>query len=60
VRKICLPLYLDRFTYSSKFLAYSGVKDNVEYSISVLDLSSFNVKKEKVTVKLGTAADDEV
>ncbi|OQR92191.1 hypothetical protein ACHHYP_03963 [Achlya hypogyna] len=38
----------------------SGTKDEVDYSISVLDLSNFNVRKEKVVVKLGTAVDDEV
>ncbi|OQS04708.1 hypothetical protein THRCLA_03073 [Thraustotheca clavata] len=37
-----------------------GTKDEIDYSISVLDLSNFNVKKEKVSVKLGTALDDEI
>ncbi|KDO33697.1 hypothetical protein SPRG_19308 [Saprolegnia parasitica CBS 223.65] len=37
-----------------------GTKDEIDYSISVLDLSNFHVPKEKVVVKLGTASDDEV
>lgn len=31
----------------------SGIKDDVEYTISDLDLSNFRLKKEKVFVKLG-------
>ena len=38
----------------------SGEKDDVEYSISNLDLSNFRVKKEKVYVKLGSLGDKEV
>ncbi|ETW07582.1 hypothetical protein H310_02064 [Aphanomyces invadans] len=37
-----------------------GTKDDVEYSLSQLDLSKFKVRKEKVSVKLGVATDDDV
>ncbi|KAF0692614.1 Aste57867_16317 [Aphanomyces stellatus] len=37
-----------------------GTKDDVDYSISQLDLSKFKVRKEKVNVKLGVATDDDV
>ncbi|KAH9132457.1 hypothetical protein LEN26_007414 [Aphanomyces euteiches] len=37
-----------------------GTKDEVDYSISQLDLSKFKVRKEKVAVKLGVATDDDV
>ncbi|RHY28082.1 hypothetical protein DYB32_006586 [Aphanomyces invadans] len=33
-----------------------GTKDDVEYSLSQLDLSKFKVRKEKVSVKLGKVA----
>ncbi|RLN92063.1 hypothetical protein BBJ28_00009761 [Nothophytophthora sp. Chile5] len=38
----------------------SGVEDDVEYSISNLDLSNFRVKKERVKVRMGTVVDEEL
>ncbi|ETV86296.1 hypothetical protein, variant 3 [Aphanomyces astaci] len=37
-----------------------GTKDDIEYTLSHLDLSKFKVRKEKVSVKLGVATDDDV
>ncbi|CAI5744714.1 unnamed protein product [Peronospora destructor] len=38
----------------------SGVEDDIAYSISELDLSNFRVKKERVTVRMGTVVDEEL
>lgn len=38
----------------------SGVEEGVEYSMSNLDLSNFRVRKERVKVRMGTVADEEL
>ncbi|CAH0492045.1 unnamed protein product [Peronospora farinosa] len=38
----------------------SGVEDDIAYSISEFDLSNFRVKKERVSVRMGTVVDEEL
>ncbi|GLE02580.1 hypothetical protein PINS_up011421, partial [Pythium insidiosum] len=38
----------------------SGVEEGIEYSLSKLDLSNFRVRKERVKVRMGTVADEEL
>jgi hypothetical protein len=38
----------------------TGVEEGIEYSLSKLDLSNFKVLKERVKVRMGTVADEEL
>ncbi|KAJ0407394.1 hypothetical protein ATCC90586_000101 [Pythium insidiosum] len=38
----------------------SGIEEGIEYSLSKLDLSNFRVRKERVKVRMGTVADEEL
>lgn len=54
---------LDFFTSvlpTIKIDTISGVEEGVEYALSNLDLSNFRVRKERVKVRMGTVADEEL
>lgn len=59
VKDHCLDFFMSVLP-TIKIDTISGVEESVEYSISNLDLSNFRVQKERVKVRMGTVADEEL
>lgn len=59
VKDHCLDFFMSVLP-AIKIDTISGVEEGVEYSISNLDLSNFKVRKERVKVRMGTVADEEL
>ncbi|DBA03088.1 TPA: hypothetical protein N0F65_003335 [Lagenidium giganteum] len=55
----CLDFFVSVLP-SIKVDTISGTEEGVAYSLSKLDLSNFKVKKERVKVRMGTVADEEL
>uniref|UniRef100_K3XBA8 PDZ domain-containing protein n=1 Tax=Globisporangium ultimum (strain ATCC 200006 / CBS 805.95 / DAOM BR144) TaxID=431595 RepID=K3XBA8_GLOUD len=59
VKDHCLDFFMSVLP-SIKIDTISGIEEGVEYSMSNLDLSNFRVRKERVKVRMGTVADEEL
>lgn len=59
VKDHCLDFFMSVLP-TIKIDTISGVEEGVEYSMSNLDLSNFRLRKERVKVRMGTVADEEL
>ncbi|KAF1319402.1 hypothetical protein FI667_g13175, partial [Globisporangium splendens] len=59
VKDHCLDFFMSVLP-SIKIDTISGIEEGIEYSMSNLDLSNFRVRKERVKVRMGTVADEEL
>lgn len=59
VKDHCLDFFMSVLP-TIKIDTISGVEEGIEYSMSNLDLSNFRVRKERVKVRMGTVADEEL
>ncbi|TMW67657.1 hypothetical protein Poli38472_011277 [Pythium oligandrum] len=59
VKDHCLDFFMSVLP-TIKVDTISGIQDGIEYSLTKLDLSNFRVRKERVKVRMGTVADEEL